>query len=363
MSGALSGGAPGTGSMDPAVVGWIYGAAIFLFLVTVGARLPWTRVGGLVLATLAGLGAWRAFDHPTLGPRLVEPDSLPVLVLVILSCVVGWWTLHREQIRSTPPSATGEGGVRGRRARLATIALGLAAVAVAAYLVPAPLPSLDASSISAGGSDVSVADGGRPTERRSTTPWFLAGLELLGIAFLPVEGPSWPLLAMLFAMAAALWLAPHLETRDPETEAPFGGRRDEVPFFLFAWTFLGWLPIALAVFLEPLSATEASLALRPLSERFWIDLLGLPLPSWWLPRELPGLLLLLLLFVVAPWKLPTWKPTRGAFARHRRRLGRGRYWLVTMLAAFVVFVPAQLLAALLLGIGPWLRLPGPGIGP
>lgn len=341
--------------LGPFELGLAYAVLLLVFLVTMGARWPWTRpFGVLLLALVTGGSLWIVGVLP-IAPAPLAPGAsgwsaalaadaprlLPVALLLVLSLAVAWWTLHREQTRLEPPGPTGEGGILGRRARLVTVGLGLATVTAAAYFFPAGSPTIPGPD-SAPGSAPGV-------------PWFVSGLHLLRIAF----GPGLAFVGIPLAMAAALWLAPHLETRNPETAAPFGGRRDEVPFFLFAWTFVGVLPIVLATVagLPDPALSEA----RPLSERLWTDLLGLEIPGWLLVRELPGLVLILGLFVIAPWKLPEWKPTRGAFGRHRRRLGRHRYLLLMLIAGLTALVPAKLLAAWLLDVGPWIHLPEWGI--
>ncbi|MCG8463184.1 MAG: hypothetical protein MI919_43435 [Holophagales bacterium] len=325
---------PGPGGVVSLGPGVVYGGLLLAFLVAVRSRLPWTLTGGGLLAALVGAVAWRAWKPGTLAGLVERPGALPALASVALSAMVMWWTLHREQLRMVPPEPIGEGGKAGRRLRLVAVALGVALVTMAAAHLEAPLTPL--------------GDGVGGGEAKPAVPWFLAGLALLRTAFAP-----WFVYGLLpFAVAAALWLAPHLETSVPETAAPFGGRRDEVPFFLFAWLFLGVVPIAMAV----LMGVEASPA-RPLSERLWNDLLGLPSPSFWPLREVAGLLILGVLFGLLPWKLPTWKPTRGAFGRHQRRLGPWRYGLAMLLVAIVILVPLGLLARWWLEVGSWLHVP------
>ncbi|MEM1204356.1 MAG: hypothetical protein AAGN66_14080, partial [Acidobacteriota bacterium] len=177
--------------------------------------------------------------------------------------------------------------------------------------------------------------------------------DLLAVPFAP-----WFAVGLLPATAfAGLLLAPHLETRIEDGEAPYRGRRDEVPFFLFAWLFVGAVPIGLSLFSASPPAPAA-----PLSERLWIDLLGRRPPAFWLWREFPGLLSIAAYFGLLLGWLPRWGVTQGVFGRHQRRLGPWRYAAVMAIAGVLALVPLGLAATWWLGAGPWIHLPEWGIG-
>jgi hypothetical protein len=88
-----------------------------------------------------------------------------------------------------------------------------------------------------------------------------------------------------------------------------------------------------------------------LSERFWIDLLGRPLPeasraagrvTRWLMiawRELPGIVLLGLYFLA----LPAWLARRsGRFRHYRQAMGRPRYALLMFLLLTMALLPIKM---------------------
>lgn len=304
------------------------------------SRVPWTRAGGVVLAgSLLGLVAWLSRDD-SVRDCLADPDAWPGLVFVALALFLSWWTLRREQVRETPIHETTELESLVRFVpRPWWPTLGLFAVIVAAAFVPAPLgPSPDAA--------ISPA---REIALRPM-PFFLSGLALLELWL----GPLLAWIVLPLAAITALFATPHLDTSHPETEGPFRGRRDEAPFFLWAWIGLGVVPMAAALLAPP---SEATLAVPgvPLSAAFWIDLLGRPLPGPWILRQLPGLAVAAGLFVLLPVYLPRWKATRGVFGRHLRRLGPRRYALLTTLLGLFALVPVGLLLRVL-GLSPWLRL-------
>ncbi len=330
-----------------------------VFAATMGSRLPWTRVGGLIWL---GIGIFVGLSSPTSGRWGEVQAYLPVWLFFGLATGAFWWSMHREQepsasepskLRNPLQSSQGvvssvedsadarksdptleDRKITGLWGRSMGVCLGILTVWVLAWRFPPPLPSLDPSQL----------------DPPASVPWFLAGLQEVATWTAPWVG--WILLPTVTLVA--LLAAPFIDTRDPELNVRFHGRSEEVPFFFFVWWFLGIFPILMATWLRPrfwLSPVDPPTA--SLSRRFWVDWIGLPLPDFWPARELPGLLLLVLLFVVIPWRLPGWKPTQGAFSRHRRRLGRF-YFPTMFLSMVLVWVVLALLAATLLRVGPWL---------
>lgn len=326
----------------------VYLGVLLVLVWALRSRLPWTRAGGVVLgASLFGLVAWLLRDD-ALRRRLARSeewaDRWPGLVFVALALFLSWWTLRREQVRETPiHQATELESLARFVPRPWWPTLGLLVAIAAATLLPAPLGSPP--------SDPAFAVGSSATEPAlSPAPFFLSGLALLELWL----GPFLAWIVLPLATAAALFATPYLDTSQPETEGPFRGRRDEAPFFLWAWIGLGVVPMAAALVAPPSLASTVADGV-PLAEAFWIDLLGRPLPAAWILRELPGLAILLGLFVGLPVYLPRWKATRGVFSRHLRRLGPRRYALLTTLLGLFALVPLGLLLRVV-GLSPWLRL-------
>lgn len=309
--------------------GFLLGALV-VFAATMGSRLPWTRLGGLIWGGLAvGFGLWIVPE----ASGGASPASLPAALFCLLAACAFWWSMHREQEPLRPKTSTmteappePDEDPAGLLGRPVGVCAGILGVLILAWLRP---PSLDAP---------------------AATPWFLAGLDEIAAWTTPWIG--WVFLPT--AILVALLAAPFLDTRDPDLAVRFRGRSDEVPFFFFAWFFLGLLPIAMATCLRPsggLGPIRSPDA--PLSQRFWVDWIGVQLPDPWIVRELPGMVALTLLFVVLPWRLPSWKPTQGAFSRHRRRLGR-LYFPAMLLILWIVWIFLAVLAGAGLGVGPWI---------
>lgn len=300
-------------------------------------RVAWTRLGGLVLTALAVAGLAAAWSSPVVRTRLADPDLWPGVAFVWVASGLAWWTMRREQRRTTPIHEEDPPESFGRFIPLSVSVLGVATVLVVSAFVPAPVglpPGADAV---------------------PTLPWYLLGLAELSRHLGPLL--AWALIPA--AAVTGLVATPRLDTSRPETEGPFRGRRDEAPFFLWAWLGLGLAPLTVALFgpgpVTPLS--NVSRADVSLAEWFWLDVAGSHEPASWVLREAPGLLILAVVAVVLPIYLPRWTWTHGVFGRHLRRLGRRRYVLLCSLLAVFMLVPVGLLVRAF-GFGPWLRLGG-----
>ena len=61
-----------------------------------------------------------------------------------------------------------------------------------------------------------------------------------------------------------------------------------------------------------------------------------------------------MIFALLPWKLPTWKASKGVFGRHLRRLGPKKYALVMGLAGILALAPLKVALFVFAGVGPWI---------
>lgn len=333
-----------------------------VLFVALRGRLLSTRVGGVVLGGAALFSVWTSWRSEAVRARLADPDLWPGVVFVAVGAVLAWWSLRREQRLTTPIHEDEAPSPLSRFLPLRPSVVGWVLVLATAAFVSAPLGLPPDLALGEGGQGVRS---GLPA---STLPWFLLGLAELSRHL----GPLLVWILLPTASICALFAAPWLDTQRPEIEAPFRGRRDEVPFFLWAWLGLGLAPLAVALF-TPMAITASgpvaagpgpgpSAAVRPaLAEWFWLDLLGRPEPTAWFVRELPGILLLLCVFVALPALLPRWSWTRGVFGRHLRRLGTRRYVALCLLLAIYTLVPLGL-GARACGFGPLLRWPWFSLG-
>ena len=311
-------------------------------------RWFWTRLGGVLLALAAVVGLWTAWSNEVVRLRLADPDLWPGVLFVVLASALSWWTMRREQEQTTPIHEEDEPESLSRFIPSSPFVLGFVLVVLVSAVVSAPV------GVEPDSASQTIQDG-------PPVPWFLLGLAELSRHLGPLA--AWVLVPLAITMA--LVATPFLDTSRPETDGPFRGRRDEAPFFLWAWLGLGLSPLVAALFLPApsLSASTfpststSSFPSPALAEWFWLDLVTRREPELWFVRELPGLAILAVIAIVLPLWLPRSKTTRGVFGRHLRRLGRRRYALLCGLLVVFMLVPVGL-AVRACGFGPWLRMAG-----
>ncbi len=331
----------------------LFTLALVLFLASRGSRVPFSRGGGGVLLALTVVLAFTGLSDAGCRQRILAPERLPVVVLVLSSAVVLWSEMHRSReagarTAGMERSAAQKTGFSSADAVAAT-ATGLALV-VLTLLWPASLgPEADPAS--------------RPDLVKA--PWFFAGLQELEHYF----DPWVPYLALPLLLLAGLFGLPYLHTSEegqPSGEGTGSRRRG---LFLFGWLLLWLWPMVVATLLrgpgwnafgpfEPWTSTlPAPVPPRSLSEVFWLGWLRSYEPaSWWL-RELPGMLLLGAYCVLLPTFLKRWRRTRGAYASYRKTMGVWRFRAALAWALAMTVVPLKMYGRWLWDIGHWIDVP------
>ncbi|MEM7352272.1 MAG: hypothetical protein AAF657_15835 [Acidobacteriota bacterium] len=329
---------------------WLFALALVLFALSRGAKLPWTIAGGVGLATLVTALLGFGLGDPVFRSRVLHPERLPVVVLLLASGAVLWWEMYRirqrEEVRPTPPEAP--------PADLSTATFSTADVAAAtsigllivlgAAFMPAPL----------GG----IADPSSQPELVKA-PWLLAGLQELG----QQVAPLWALVVLPFLFCLGLFALPYLEADDDSADPRLRG------LFLFGWFFLWIGPLVVASLLrgphwnafgpfESWDATRPAMSVAlPLSDRFWIEWLGIPQPARWWIRELPGLLFVAAYGLLLPRQLMRWRMTAERARTYREALGGWRFYAAVVWTLAILIVPLQLVSRWWLGIGDWINIP------
>lgn len=180
----------------------------------------------------------------------------------------------------------------------------------------------------------------------SKAPWYFLGLQEMLVYFDPwMAGVVLPGLIIMGLMAI-----PYIDT-NPKGNGyyTFAERKWEIILFLFGFVVLWIMLIVAGTFLrgpnwnsfgpyefwdvhqvEPLVNVH-------LSEIFWIRMLGTALPSNWLIRELPGLLLAIAYVVVLPVVL-----ARTALRSFYVKMGFARYSVFVVLLLFMMSVPIKM---------------------
>lgn len=301
-------------------------------------------LGGIVLLAF---GAFCALHE---GGRtfFFAPQRLPVTLCFLATPVVAWISSRRRRQGDTLLDMATERVTSAEEERPswteAVVAAGAVLLAVVlALTVDTPLgPSASTSA--------------KPLEPQHL-PWFLAGWQEMRAVFRPAAG--WLLWPLFFG---ALWILPYLDVAsDDEGDS----RREASRLFLFFAMTLGWVPVAVAMFLRtpgwrPRGLTgprEMTVESASLAERVWAGALDMAPPQVWIGRELPGLLAITVYLVVLWWVLPKWRASRGLFQRYRRQLGATRYRIALGLFAALGWVPLKLVVYWLLAVGDWVVLP------
>ena len=187
------------------------------------------------------------------------------------------------------------------------------------------------------------------TANPSKAPWYFLGLQEMLVYFDPwMAGVVLPGLIVVGLMAI-----PYLDT-NPKGNGyyTFNERRWEIGIFLFGFIVLWVLLIVLGTFLRgpnwnffgpyeywdvhkvvPLNNVD-------LAELFWIKLLGMKLPSFWLKREIIGILFVLFYMCVVPVIL-----AKTVFKRFITKMGPLRYYItVVFLFLPMLSLPLKMIA-------------------
>ncbi len=321
------------------------------FLACRGWKWPWSRVGGWALFVLATLFMGAGLSDDRFRHLILHPERLPVTLLVVASMVVLWLEMRRLALSLRGPDGESSGDKGTERAAMpglspadaAAAAIVGVALAACALLQPAALgPEADPHS--------------RPDLVK--VPWFFVGLQEIESYF----DPWVPYLALPLLLVAGLLGLPYLRIGDTGA-----GRWRSL--FLFGWLFVWLWPMVVGALLRgphwnaftPFQAWDpsrpAALAPRPLSEIFWIGWLrGFEPASWWL-RELPGIFLLGVYFVLLPLVLRRWRVTGKAYDSYRGEMGKPRFRAALACLLALMVIPLKMYSRWLLDIGYWIYLP------
>ena len=323
---------------------WLFSLTVALLLVMVRSRPPWRSTGGLALLIPVVGGLALALSDPVFRTRALEPERLPVLVLAVAAAALIWTSIHRAH--AAAPEPTPWSGIAAAEWLLgcgAILTVGLAALLVDLPLERAP--------------DISRP----PLGPRA--PWFLLAFEELGRYF---DAPAIRLLMPVLVVATLVAL-PFLD-RGGRDGGGFEDRRGMLTLGLFAIVALALLPMLIGAFLRgPHGLAHGPFAVwdpdrprlpptLPLSDLVWGRWLDLA-PRSIVLRELPGLLFLVLYFVVLPWQLPRWRPTRAVLGRLLSVQGRARYHFGMALVLLMLIVPIKMYGRWLFGVDCLLHLP------
>ena len=321
------------------------------FVLAVGslALLVWKRdratsnaVGYGILGFLAIFFLFGSLD-PNFRLIVAKPDNVPISGLIFLLVFFVWYSM-REAVRNDRRIAAGQGPIEKAESdrvwvwpdlvytELISLILCSVILIVWSIFLKAPLeqPANPAN-----------------TPNPSKAPWYFLGLQEMLVYFDPwLAGVVLPGLIIV-----GLICIPYID-KNPKGNGyfTFAERKVEITIFLFGFAVLWASLIVLGTFLRgpnwnffgPFEQWDIhkleALTNVDLSEYIWVRGLRTGLPSFWLTREIFGILLVLFYVFVLPVLL-----ARKWFKGYYEKLGPPRYYVAVFLFLVMMALPIKML--------------------
>ncbi len=327
---------------DPKI--FFVGAVALLFLVLwKREKIASNVVGYGVLGALVAFFAFGTFD-PNFRLIVTKPDNVPIVGLIFLLVFFVWYSI-REAVFNDRRIAAGIGPIEKDESdrvwvwpdlvytELISLILCSVVLIVWSILLKAPLeqPANPAN-----------------TPNPSKAPWYFLGLQEMLVYFDPwLAGVVLPGLII-----AGLIAIPYID-KNPKGNGyfTFKERKAEITIFLFGFAVLWVSLIVLGTFLRgpnwnffgpfefwDIHKLEALTNVN-LSEYVWVRLLRTGMPSFWLIRELPGIVLVLFYVFALPVIL-----SKNLFKTYYEKLGPPRYYVAAFLFLSMMSLPIKMLS-------------------
>ncbi|HTL03703.1 MAG TPA: hypothetical protein VL243_15815 [Vicinamibacterales bacterium] len=321
----------------------------FLLMVCTLVLLVWKRekittnafgIGAMVVfALFFGLGGL----DPNFRLIITKPDNVPIVGLIFLLVFFVWYSM-KEAVLNDRRLAKGDGPIEKAESdrvwvwpdlvytELISLILCTVVLIVWSILLKAPLEQPANRAV---------------TPNPSKAPWYFLGLQEMLVYFDPwLAGVVLPGLIIVGLIAI-----PYIDKNEKGNGYyTFNERKVEITLFLFGFVVLWCSLIVLGTFLRgpnwnffgpfeywDLHKLEALTNVN-LSEYFWVRMLRGSLPSAWIVRELPGLLLVLFYVAVLPVILG-----KKVFKSYYDRLGAPRYYVTVFLFLMMMALPIKML--------------------
>ncbi len=306
-------------------------------------KIASNTVGYGVLGALFAFFIFGTFD-PNFRLIVTKPDNVPIVGLIFLLVFFVWYSI-REAVLNDRRIAAGHGPIEKDESdrvwvwpdlvytELISLILCSVLLIVWSILLKAPLeqPANPAN-----------------TPNPSKAPWYFLGLQEMLVYFDPwLAGVVLPGLIIVGLIAI-----PYID-RNPKGNGyyTFKERKAEISIFLFGFAVLWVSLIVLGTFLRgpnwnffgpfefwDIHKLEALTNVN-LSEYVWVRLLRTGMPSFWLIRELPGILLVLFYVFALPVIL-----SKNVFKRYYEKLGPPRYYVSVFLFLAMMSLPLKMLS-------------------
>ncbi len=323
---------------------WSFTLSLVGFALILWAKRLWTRRAGWAMLAISVALYLVSLLDPNFRLIVTKPDNVPIVMLVFLVGYFLWLSMYKA-LRNDRLTEQGEPTFEKSETDdkiftwpdlvfseficmvVLTVALVVWSVALKAPLEEPANPSV--------------------APNPSKAPWYFLGLQEMLVYFDPwMAGVVLPGLIILGLMAI-----PYIDT-NPKGNGyfTFGERRTEIILFLFGFLVLWCQLIVIGTFLRgpnwnffgPFEYWDVNkiepLVNVDLSEIIWIKLLGVGLPTHWLPREIFGILLLVGYLFVLPVALARQK----FFKRYYDQMGPARYYTGMSLFLVMMLLPIKM---------------------
>jgi hypothetical protein len=330
-------------------INWLASPAIAVTLSMIGlvsamfCRPLWTKKGGLVLlATLVGGFAF-SFTDPNFRIVATTPDNVPILGMLFLVGFFFWFAMFQAHLndarleKGLPPLEKGDSDKKVFTwpdlvyVELVSLVICSIVMIVWSIVLKAPL-------------EEPANPGAAPNPAKA--PWYFLGLQELLVYFDPwMAGVVLPTLIIVGLMAI-----PYIDT-NPRGNGYFSfrERKFEIVMFCFGFIILWVVLIMLGTFLRgpnwnffgPYEFWDPN-KLVPLnnvsvSEIFWVKWMKTALPTFWLKREIPGIVLVAVYMGALPGLL-----SKTLFRRFYEKMGMVRYFVGVNLFLIMLAVPIKM---------------------
>jgi hypothetical protein len=323
---------------------WSFTLSLMVFFLLVRSKKLWTRRGGLIMLVAAVTLFSLSLLDPNFRSVVAKPDNVPIVMMVFLVGFFLWLALYKG-IRNDELIERGEPTFEKSEVEdkiftwpdlvfieFICMILLMVGLVVWSILLRAPLEE-----------PANLAVAPNP----SKAPWYFLGLQEMLVYFDPwLAGVVLPGLIVVGLMAI-----PYIDT-NPKGNGyyTFKERKTEIILFLFGFLVLWCQMIVIGTFLRgpnwnffgPFEFWDVEkiepLVNVDLSEIIWIKVLGVGLPSHWLPREIFGITLLAMYFFALPI---VFSKTRG-LRRYYEKMGPPRFYTAVGLFLMMMLLPIKM---------------------
>ena len=321
----------------------------FVLMVLTLVMLVWKReslasnaAGYGLLALFAAFFVLGGLD-PNFRLIITKPDNVPIVGLIFLLVFFVWYSM-KEAVLNDRRIAKGEGPIEKAESdrvwvwpdlvytELISLILCSVVLIVWSILLKAPLEQPANRAV---------------TPNPSKAPWYFLGLQEMLVYFDPwLAGVVLPSLIIVGLIAI-----PYVDKNEKGNGYyTFNERKVEITLFLFGFVVLWCSLIVLGTFLRgpnwnffgPFEFWDThkleALTNVNLSEYFWVRMLGQGLPTNYVLREIPGIILCLFYVAVLPPLL-----ARRGFKTYFDKLGAPRFYVTVFLFLMMMSLPIKML--------------------